>query len=102
MTGAKNVSAPEGPHENSPAPPALGKHGEGNLVPEGRLIVLRTLFNAAGRTLTLLLATILTLTAPLAAKSWRVSNFQDTITVNPDGSALVNETIALTFKGEFN
>ena len=50
----------------------------------------------------LLLATILALAAPLAAKSWRISNFQDTITVNPDGSALVNETIAFTFDGEFH
>ena len=36
------------------------------------------------------------------AKSWRVSNFQDTITVNPDGSALVNETITLNFVGEWH
>src|SRR5437763_1520302 len=47
----------------------------------------------------LLLAAILALTLPAAAKSWRVSNFQDTITVNPDGSALVNETITLNFDG---
>jgi uncharacterized membrane protein len=50
----------------------------------------------------LFLATILALTAPLFARSWRVSNFQDTITVNPDGSAMVNETIALDFVGEFH
>src|SRR5207302_5059511 len=47
----------------------------------------------------LLLAAILALSLPAAAKSWRVSNFQDTITVNPDGSALVNETITLNFEG---
>src|ERR1019366_8414250 len=47
-------------------------------------------------------ATVLLLTSPLAAKSWRVSNFQDTITVNPDGSALVNETITLAFEGEWH
>ena len=40
--------------------------------------------------------------SPLFAKSWRVSNFQDTITVNPDGSALVNETITLNFVGEWH
>src|SRR5205807_6171395 len=39
---------------------------------------------------------------PAAAKSWRVSNFQDTITVNTDGSALVNETITLNFVGEWH
>jgi uncharacterized membrane protein YgcG len=50
-----------------------------------------------------LLAAILTLAASsAAAKSWRVSDFQDTITVNPDGSALVNETITLNFDGEFH
>src|ERR1700724_2741152 len=58
-----------------------------------------------GRTiaaLPLLLAAILALAAPAAAKSWRVSNFQDTITVNPDGSELVNETITLVFVGEWH
>lgn len=42
------------------------------------------------------------LASPLAAKSWRISNFQDTITVNSDGSALVNETITLVFVGEWH
>src|ERR1700732_3958592 len=41
----------------------------------------------------LLLATILAFAAPAPAKSWRISNFQDTITVNDEGSALVKETI---------
>src|SRR6266851_3798027 len=50
----------------------------------------------------LLLAAILALSLPAAAKSWRVSNFQDTITVNPDGSALVNETITLNFESVFH
>jgi uncharacterized membrane protein len=49
-----------------------------------------------------LLATILALAIPAAAKSWSVSNFQDNITVNPDGSALVNETITLNFVGEWH
>jgi uncharacterized membrane protein YgcG len=49
----------------------------------------------------LFIATI-ALALPAAAKSWRVSNFQDTITVNPDGSALVNETITLDFAGEWH
>ena len=48
------------------------------------------------------LVAILTLALPAAAKSWRVSDFQDTITVNPDGSALVNETITLNFAGEWH
>src|SRR5580658_638920 len=52
--------------------------------------------------LLLLLATIVALASSAAAKSWRVSNFQDTITVNADGSALVNETISLKFVGEWH
>ncbi|MGA8637310.1 MAG: DUF2207 domain-containing protein, partial [Candidatus Sulfotelmatobacter sp.] len=56
----------------------------------------------AGRAILLLLVTALALTAPAAAKSWRVSDFQDTITVAPDGSALVNETITLNFVGEWH
>jgi hypothetical protein len=64
-------------------------------------------FSPLGRTLYptrafLLLATILVLALPAAAKSWRVSNFQDTITVNPDGSAMVHETITLKFDGEWH
>ena len=35
------------------------------------------------RAILLLLVTALALTAPAAAKSWRVSDFQDTITVQP-------------------
>src|SRR5229473_7403892 len=58
------------------------------------LFLLRVLANSL-----LVLATLLALALPAAAKSWRVSNFQDTITVNPDGSALVNETITLNFEG---
>jgi hypothetical protein len=50
----------------------------------------------------LIFVTILALAAPAAAKSWRVSDLQDTITVNPDGSALVNETITLNFVGEWH
>ena len=64
-------------------------------------------FSPGGRTFyprafLFLFVTILTLALPAAAKSWRVSDFQDTITVNPDGSALVNETITLTFVGEWH
>jgi len=50
----------------------------------------------------LLLATILALAAPAAAKSWRISNFQENVTVNNDGSALVKETISLVFVGEWH
>ena len=36
------------------------------------------------------------------AKSWRVGDFQDTITVNGDGSAVVTERITLVFEGEWH
>ena len=42
------------------------------------------------------------LAAPAFARSWRISNFQDEITVKEDGSALVNETITLVFEGEWH
>jgi uncharacterized membrane protein len=36
------------------------------------------------------------------AKSWRIADFQDTITVDQDGSALVTERISLVFVGEWH
>ena len=42
------------------------------------------------------------LTGSAAAKSWRVSDFQDNITVNRDGSAVVTERITLAFEGEWH
>src|SRR5271155_1882840 len=60
----------------------------------------RTFYPA--RTLLFLFVIFVAFTLPLYAKSWRVSDFQDTITVNPDGSALVNETITLSFVGEWH
>jgi uncharacterized membrane protein len=97
MIGAINMSAPEGPHDNSPAPSALGKGKKRKLVPEGRLNLSRTLLRLAVG-----LVTVLALATPAAAKSWRISNFQDNITVNNDGSAEVNETITLVFVGEWH
>ncbi|MFZ0735073.1 MAG: DUF2207 domain-containing protein [Candidatus Sulfotelmatobacter sp.] len=37
-----------------------------------------------------------------SAKSWRISDFQDNITVNKDGSAIVTERITLVFVGEWH
>jgi len=45
---------------------------------------------------------VLIFVSPLAAKSWRVSDFQDNITVDKDGGALVIERISLTFVGEWH
>ena len=47
-------------------------------------------------------AMVLAFASPLAAKSWRITDFQDTIAVNPDGSAVVTEHITLTFVGEWH
>src|SRR6202790_370393 len=47
-------------------------------------------------------ACFLLFVAPLAAKSWRVTDFQDNILVDRDGSALVTERIALRFDGEWH
>ena len=49
-----------------------------------------------------LAACILLLAAPLAAKSWRVADFQDNIVVAGDGSAVVTERITLVFVGEWH
>src|SRR5229473_3568766 len=45
---------------------------------------------------------ILVLTSPLSARSWRVANYNDTITISGDGSALVQERIVLVFVGEWH
>ena len=42
------------------------------------------------------------LTGIAAAKSWRVADFQDNITVSQDGSAVVTERITLKFVGEWH
>jgi uncharacterized membrane protein YgcG len=39
---------------------------------------------------------------PLYARSWRVADFNDTISVDADGSALVRERITLAFDGEWH
>jgi uncharacterized membrane protein YgcG len=44
----------------------------------------------------------LLLSAPLFARSWRVSDFNDTISVAEDGSAIVHERITLRFEGEWH
>jgi len=49
-----------------------------------------------------LAACVLLLVSPLAAKSWRVADFQDNIAVEQDGSAVVTERITLAFVGEWH
>ena len=50
----------------------------------------------------LILVCLWSLTAPLLAQSWRIADFQDTILISEDGSALVKERISLVFIGSFN
>src|SRR3982074_1125438 len=47
-------------------------------------------------------ASVLAFISPVAAKSWRIADFNDTITVNVDGSAVVTERINLVFEGEWH
>jgi Predicted membrane protein (DUF2207) len=50
----------------------------------------------------LLLALLGSIAAFAHAKSWRVSDFQDEITISRDGSAVVVERIEVAFAGEFH
>jgi len=54
------------------------------------------------RTRLLLLSSILALATPLVARSWRVTDFEDTISLGADGSAAVEERITLEFRGQWH
>src|SRR5580700_9184156 len=47
------------------------------------------------------LACLLTFPSPLPARSWKIADFSDTITVETDGSTAVRERISLDFVGSF-
>src|ERR1700731_2348428 len=49
-----------------------------------------------------LLASVVVVATPVAAKSWRIADFTDNITVNVDGSAVITERISLVFEGEWH
>lgn len=40
--------------------------------------------------------------ATAQVRSWRVADFKDTISISPDGTALVSEKISLAFRGEWH
>ena len=44
----------------------------------------------------------LSYTLPLAARSWRITDFDDNISIAEDGSAAVQERITLAFEGEWH
>jgi hypothetical protein len=50
----------------------------------------------------LLVLLVSVFTGVAQAKSWRVADFQDSITVSVDGSAVVTERITLVFEGEWH
>ncbi|HVP52879.1 MAG TPA: DUF2207 domain-containing protein, partial [Terriglobales bacterium] len=47
------------------------------------------------------MAAVLALALPACARSWRIANFQATIDVHQDGSALVAERITAVFTGSY-
>lgn len=54
------------------------------------------------RKIALLASLFCIFTGVATAKSWRIADFQDNITVEQDGSALVTERISLVFVGEWH
>ncbi|MGH9502466.1 MAG: DUF2207 domain-containing protein [Terriglobales bacterium] len=50
----------------------------------------------------LFLACFFALCVPLLAQSWRIADFQDTVLIGEDGSALVKERINLVFIGQWH
>jgi uncharacterized membrane protein YgcG len=47
-----------------------------------------------------IVASVLAFISPVAAKSWRIADSNDNITIGVDGSAVVTERITLVFEGE--
>ena len=52
--------------------------------------------------LLLLLGLLIPVSAPAQAHDWRVTDFQDTISIATDGTALVSEKITLAFAGQWH
>ena len=62
----------------------------------------RKTISALGRCVSILLLSILAFAAPLAAKSWRVADFNDTVSIGTNGTTTVQERITLVFIGEWH
>ncbi|MFZ0287363.1 MAG: DUF2207 domain-containing protein [Terriglobales bacterium] len=56
----------------------------------------------SGRDRAWLMVCLLLLCTPLFARSWRISDYNDDISVAEDGSAVVHERITLSFEGEWH
>ncbi|HEX3819339.1 MAG TPA: DUF2207 domain-containing protein, partial [Candidatus Sulfotelmatobacter sp.] len=54
------------------------------------------------RTIALIACVVFLCAGLAAAKSWRIADFQDSITVSKDGTAVVTERITLVFEGEWH
>jgi uncharacterized membrane protein len=54
------------------------------------------------KTFAVLAVLLYTITAAAAEKSWRIADFQDTIAIERNGSAIVRERIVLVFVGEWH
>jgi hypothetical protein len=67
-----------------------------------RLTVLLKEFSTLTLKRCFAIAIFLCASAPLFAKSWHVSDFNDNIVVSEDGSATVQERITLDFRGEWH
>jgi Predicted membrane protein (DUF2207) C-terminal domain/Predicted membrane protein (DUF2207) N-terminal domain len=59
-------------------------------------------FPIRGHWRVLLLACALAFTPLLHAKSWRITDFHDTISISQNGSARVNERMTIQFEGEWH
>ena len=92
---AKRVVRGAGKNLNSSSLALLGMTKRGFI---GRLRRSKLRFYRAAASCFLLII----LAAPLFGRSWRVSDFSDTISVHEDGSAAVHERITLAFDGEWH
>jgi uncharacterized membrane protein YgcG len=64
-------------------------------------ILIAVLKRCSTRTL-LLVSCLVVIGAPLFARDWRIADFEDVISISPDGSTLVKERINLVFVGEWH
>jgi hypothetical protein len=68
----------------------------------GNLKIATTIWQRISFVLLLLIFCGALYAAPLYARSWRIADFQDSIAVSKDGSAVVTERITLAFVGQWN
>jgi uncharacterized membrane protein len=57
---------------------------------------------SGSRRITWLFLAVCLLATPLAGRTWRISDYHQTISIAPDGSATINERIECAFSGEYH